>query len=319
MLRDGYGRLIRYLRVSVTDRCNLRCLYCSYRDFAWLPPEEILSYEEIYEVVSAAVSLGVERVRLTGGEPLIRKGLPELVRKLASIPGIRDLSLTTNGLRLAEMAAELKNAGLHRVNISLDTLRPERFSELTGSDGLSRVLAGIEEALRVGLEPVKINVVVLRNFNEDEIPDLVGLTFREPLHIRFIEFMPVGEGTVEHTERWVPLPEIRRRVEEMGPLEPVEAKGGGPARYFRLPGARGSVGFIGALSEHFCGECNRLRLTPEGRLRFCLFSDEEFDLRPYLSMGPEALRAALQKAVLRKPASRLGEASPRRLMRSIGG
>ncbi|OAQ20008.1 GTP 3',8-cyclase MoaA [Thermosulfurimonas dismutans] len=319
MLKDAYGRQIRYLRVSVTDRCNLRCLYCSQKAFEWLPPEDILSYEEIYEVVSAAVELGVERVRLTGGEPLIRKGLPELIRRLAAIPGLKDLSLTTNGLRLKELASELKAAGLKRVNVSLDTLRPERFRELTGLDGLSKVLAGIDAALSVGLSPVKINMVVLRGFNEDEIEEMAKLTFEKPVHVRFIEFMPVGEGAGWNEERWMPLFEIRKRVESVGSLYPTVSEGGGPAKSFRFAGAKGAVGFIAAMSEHFCARCNRLRLTPEGKLRFCLFSDREFDLKPYLSQGREVLKKILVESVKEKPASRLEGHLPRRLMRSIGG
>ena len=319
MLIDHYGRQIRYLRVSVTDRCNLRCLYCTHHHFEWLPPEEILSYEEIYRVVRAAVSLGLERVRLTGGEPLVRRNFVRLVELLSGIRGLRDLSLTTNGLLLPEMAQELRKAGLRRVNVSLDTLRPDRFLEITGFDGLSRVLSGIEAALSAGLNPVKINTVIMRGINEDEIPEMVRLTISEPLHLRFIEFMPVGEGADWGPERFVPLSEIMERATEVGELQPAVVEGGGPARVFRLPEARGTVGFIAALSEHFCGSCNRLRLTPEGRLRFCLFSDQEFDLRPYLDRGEEALREALLEAIRYKPASRMDSGRPRRIMRSIGG
>ncbi len=319
MLIDNYGRRIRYLRVSVTDRCNLRCLYCSHNHFEWLPPEEILSYEEIYRVVKAAVSLGLERVRLTGGEPLVRKDFVQLVELLSGIEGLRDLSLTTNGLLLSDMARALKEAGLHRVNVSLDTLRADRFQKITGLDGLSRVLAGIEAALSAGLRPVKINTVIMRGLNEDEIPEMVRWTLSEPLHLRFIEFMPVGEGADWGPERFVPLSEIMERASEVGELQPAALEGGGPARVFRLPGARGTVGFIAALSEHFCGSCNRLRLTPEGRLRFCLFSDREFDLRPYLNQGEEVLRQALLEAIRHKPASRLDSETPKRVMRSIGG
>jgi len=319
MLKDRYGREIKYLRVSVTDRCNLRCLYCSQRAFEWLPPDQILSYEEIYEVVAAAVELGVERVRLTGGEPLIRKDLPTLIRRLADLPELRDLSLTTNGIKLAELALELKAAGLKRVNVSLDTLRPERFKELTGSDSLSKVLTGIETALAAGLVPVKINMVVLRGFNEDEVEEMAGLTLEKPLQVRFIEFMPVGEGVDWDERRWMSVSEIRKRVERLGPLYPTVSEGGGPARSFRLAGAKGTIGFITAMSEHFCARCNRLRLTPEGKLRFCLFSDREFDLRPYIPQGREVLKKILREALKEKPASRLEGHPPKRVMRSIGG
>lgn len=316
MLLDSYGRRITYLRVSVTDRCNLRCLYCSRHRFRWLPPEEILTYEEIARVVRVAVEMGVERVRLTGGEPLLRRGICGLIRMLAGIEGLRDLSLTTNGVLLSELASELKAAGLARVNISLDTLDPEKFKRITGMDALARVLAGVEAALARGLTPVKINTVVVRGLNEEEVPEMARLTLSEPLHLRFIEFMPIGEGN-EWEDRFVGLEEVMERVREVGDLWPAEVEGGGPARIFRLPGARGTVGFIAAMSRHFCAACNRLRLTPEGRLRLCLFSDREFDLRPYLRRE-EDLRQALAEAVRLKPASRVGT-MPRRLMRSIGG
>ncbi|WP_297056467.1 GTP 3',8-cyclase MoaA [Thermosulfurimonas sp.] len=316
MLLDSHGRRITYLRVSVTDRCNLRCLYCSRHRFQWLPPEEILTYEEIARVVRVAVELGVERVRLTGGEPLLRRGLPGLIRMLADIEGLRDLSLTTNGVLLSDLASELKAAGLARVNVSLDTLDPEKFKRITGMDALARVLAGVEAALARGLTPVKINTVVVRGLNEEEVPEMARLTLSEPLHLRFIEFMPIGEGN-EWEDRFVGLEEVMERVREVGDLLPAEVEGGGPARIFRLPGARGTIGFIAAISRHFCAACNRLRLTPEGRLRLCLFSDREFDLRPYLRRE-EDLRQALAEAVRLKPVSRAGT-RPRRLMRSIGG
>jgi len=318
MLVDLFGRRITYLRISITDRCNLRCLYCSGRPFEWLTPERILSYEEIYRLVKVAVHLGVERVRLTGGEPLVRRGVAGLIRMLAGIPGLRDLSLTTNGLLLADLAQELRGAGLRRVNVSLDTFDPEKFRRITGVDGLERVLAGIEAALSAGLTPVKVNVVVMRGLNDEEVPELARWTLSTPVHLRFIEFMPVGEGTEWGPDRFVPLEEIRERAAEAGELRPAEVEGGGPARVFRLPGGKGTVGFIAAMSRHFCRHCNRLRITPEGRIRYCLFSDREFDLRPHLARGEEALAEALRQAVRRKPASRLG-LEPRRLMRTIGG
>ncbi|RUM88775.1 MAG: GTP 3',8-cyclase MoaA [Thermodesulfatator sp.] len=319
MLVDGFGRQIRYLRVSVTDRCNFRCLYCSRGPLKWLPPEEILAFEEIREIVAAAVSLGVERVRLTGGEPLLRRDFPYLVRLLAQIPGLRDLSLTTNGYYLADLARELRKAGLHRVNLSLDTLRRDRFRELTGVDGLSRVLAGMEAALAVGLHPVKINMVVVRGVNEDEVVEMARLSLSEPLEVRFIEFMPVGSGVPWREDRLVPVGEILKRLQELGPLLKEPSQGGGPAQVFRFPGARGRVGFIAALSRHFCDRCNRLRLTAEGRLRLCLFSEEEYDLRPYLRQGRKALQEALQEAARRKPWGKNLFGEHRRPMRAIGG
>ncbi len=319
MLKDSCGRSIKYLRISVTDRCNLKCFYCSFYDFEWLPQKEILSYEEIEEVARAAVELGVTHIRLTGGEPLLRKGFTELVKRLSRIKGLEDLSLTTNGILLGKYAVELKEAGLKRVNVSLDTLRPERFKRLTGKDLLEEVLSGIRAALGVGLEPVKINTVVIRGFNEDEVEEIAALSIREPLHVRFIEFMPVGDGALWGGDRWVPSEEVKRRVESLGPLEQAGVLGLGPARVFRFPGAKGTVGFISAMSEHFCGSCNRIRLTPEGKLRYCLFSDDEFDLRPYIAKGREALKEAIARAVALKPATRSLSSNPKRIMRSIGG
>ncbi len=320
MLVDVHGRRITYLRLSVTDRCNLRCFYCSRQNaFSWLAPDEILSYEELFEVVKTAVSLGIERVRLTGGEPLIRKGLVDFVARLSTLP-LKDIALTTNGVLLARYARKLREAGLKRLNVSLDTLREDRFERLCGRPFLKEVLAGIEEALKVGFYPVKINTVVLRGKNDDELLDLARLAERWPVEVRFIEFMPVGEGAGWGEEHFLPLEEVKKRLSPLGELKPVERRGGGPARVFTFPGACGRLGFIGAMSEPFCKGCNRLRLTPEGRLRPCLFSDQEIDLkvilrRPHRS---EELVRAFREAVAHKPVSKHHH-SPQRLMRSIGG
>ncbi len=321
MPKDKFGRQIDYLRVSVTDRCNLRCLYCSQKDsFAWIPHQEILSYEELFEVLEQAVALGFRRLRLTGGEPLVRRDMVSFIARLAKLPGLEDLSLTTNGTLLAEVAKELKDAGLRRVNISLDTLRPERFEEITGYPLWEKAWAGILAALEVGLQPVKINVVIMREINEDEILDLALLAKDYPLEVRFIEFMPVGEGASWAQERFISAEEVRARLEALGPLEPIASYGGGPASTYRLPGAQGKIGFITAMSNHFCARCNRLRLTPDGRLRPCLFSDEEIDLKAILRRPhrPEEIRATLRYAIEKKPQDRL-QSMPKRLMRSIGG
>ncbi len=322
MLSDTFGRKINYLRVSVTDRCNLRCFYCSSKDsFAWLPPQEILSYEEFLEIIKVALSLGIEKIRLTGGEPLVRKGLVEFVARVAALPGLKDLSLTTNGVLLAEYALPLKKAGLKRVNVSLDTLKPDKYEALCGRPFLPQVLAGIEAALAAGLFPVKINTVVLRGYNDDEIEELARLTLKTPLEVRFIEFMPVGEGAPWKHEAFVPAEEIKERLRELGELRPSPSYGAGPAKTFSFPGAKGKIGFITAMSDHFCHRCNRLRLTPEGKLRPCLFSDQEIDLKPLVrgQRDRKGLEAAFLKALAIKPSSRLKSALPKRLMRSIGG
>ncbi len=322
MLSDAFGRKINYLRVSVTDRCNLRCLYCSSKDqFSWLPPEEILTYEELLKLIRVGLKLGIKKIRLTGGEPLIRKGLVDFIAKLSRLEGLEDLSLTTNGVLLAEMASALKEAGLRRVNISLDTLRPDRYARLCGRPFLAKVLEGIESALRVGLHPVKINTVVMKGQNDDELEDLARLTLEAPLEVRFIEFMPVGEGAPWQKEAFFPARKIKERLLALGKLKPTTSVGAGPAKIYTFPGAKGKIGFITAMSEHFCQHCNRLRLTPEGKLRPCLFSDLELDLKAPLRAGAEEkeLSEVFLSALRLKPASRFKAHLPRRLMRSIGG
>ncbi len=324
---DDFGRAINYLRVSVTDRCNLRCIYC-------MPPQgiakrahgDILRYEELALVIRAAAELGICKVRLTGGEPLARLGLPEFVRMVAAIPGIDDLSMTTNGTLLARHAADLADAGLHRVNISVDTLRADRFEQITRRGRLDDVWAGIAAARAAGLSPIKLNMVVLRDLNDDEVPAFAQRTITDGWHVRFIEWMPVGPGGYWTGNSVVPIPEIRVRIEAaLGPLEPVHGpRGNGPARYFRLPGAEGTLGFIGALSEHFCASCNRLRLTADGRLRPCLLSTHEIDLSDPLRAGAslEAIKELVAQAIQHKPQGhRLAEAhAPRdRTMAEIGG
>ena len=327
--QDDFGRAINYLRVSVTDRCNLRCVYC-------MPAEgvdkqahgEILRYEEIALIVRAAAELGVRKVRLTGGEPLARLGLPDLVRMLAAVPGIDDLAMTTNGTLLARHAQALAEAGLRRVNISLDTLHPERFRHITRHGQLSDVWAGIAAAQAAGLAPIKLNMVVVRGLNDDEIVDLARRTSSHGWHVRFIELMPIGANVDWAGDGVVPIKEVRGRIEAaLGPLEAAEAgspAGNGPARYYHLPGAAGTVGFIAAISEHICRTCNRLRLTADGRLRPCLMSDEELDLRPVLRAGADldAVKELLIQAIRRKPERHhLDQAQPPqgRTMSEIGG
>ena len=325
--RDDFGRAINYLRVSVTDRCNLRCVYCMPAEgIEKRPTSEILSYEELSVVIRAAAELGISKVRLTGGEPLARIDLVDLVLMIASVPGIDDLSMTTNGTLLARHAAALAKAGLHRVNISLDTMRPDRFRQITRRDRLDDVWDGIEAARAAGLTPIKLNMVVVRGLNDDEIIDFARRTLTHGWHVRYIELMPIGANVDWASDGVVPIPEVRARIEaEAGPLEAVHGpQGNGPARYYRWPGSEGSIGFIGALSEHFCTSCNRLRLTADGRLRPCLMSTDEIDLRGPLrdGAGPEEIRALLEHAIDRKPQRHhLNEAAaPQdRTMAQIGG
>jgi cyclic pyranopterin phosphate synthase len=325
--RDDFGRAINYLRVSVTDRCNLRCVYC-------MPTEgidkrahsEILRYEEIALVIRAAAELGICKVRLTGGEPLARLDLADLVRQVAVIPGIDDLSMTTNGTLLARHAAALAGAGLQRVNISLDTLRADRFQQITRRGHLDDVWAGVAAAQAANLAPIKFNMVVVRGLNDDEVVDFARRTATHGWHVRFIELMPIGDNLDWAGNGAVPIPEIRARIESrLGPLEPVHGpRGNGPARYHHLPGAKGTIGFIGAQSDHFCATCNRLRLTADGRLRPCLLDTHEIDLNPALrpEADAELLKSLLANAILQKPKGhRLAEhLSPQdRTMAQIGG
>jgi len=322
---DAYNRPISYLRVSVTDRCNLRCIYCMPPEgVPWRPREEILRYEEIETVVRAAASLGITKIRLTGGEPLVRKGLVDLVAMLARIPGIDDLAMTTNGTLLARYAQRLKAAGLGRVNVSLDTLKPERFRRITRLGELSDVLEGIAAAKKAGLVPVKINTVLMRGINDDEVVDFARLSYAPDWHVRFIELMPVG-GSLDWRAYYVPMKEVRRRIEEaLGELMPAKIRGSGPARYYRLPGAKGTIGFITPISEHFCRHCNRLRLTADGKLRPCLLSDYEIDLRTPLRQGAsvETIKALIIEAVHNKPERHhldKGLSPHERAMSEIGG
>jgi cyclic pyranopterin phosphate synthase len=267
--------------------------------------DSILSYEELALIVRAASKLGVRKVRLTGGEPLARLGLPEFVAMVAAMPGIDDLSLTTNGTLLARHAAALAEAGLGRVNISLDTLRADRFATITRRQRLDDVWAGVEAAKAAGLTPIKFNMVVVRGLNDDEVVDLARKTQSADWHVRYIELMPIGANVGWAAEGGVPIPEIRERIEvELGPLAPVHGPtGNGPARYYQLIGAEGTIGFIGAMSDHFCQTCNRLRLTADGKLRPCLMSAREIDLRPALRSGAglEVVKDLLERAIHAKP------------------
>lgn len=317
-MKDTFEREITYLRISLTDLCNLRCAYC-------MPPEgvkklehrQILSLEEIEEAAREAVGMGVKKIRLTGGEPLVRRGMLSLCRKLRQIPGLRELALTTNGILLPQMAGELKEAGVDRVNISLDTLEPEKYRRITRGGRLEDVLAGIQAARDAGLTPLKLNCVLIGGFNDDEIPALAALAEREAAEVRFIELMPIGDAARFAPEAYLPCEAVLERLPQLERLP----EDGGVAERYRLPGAAGTIGLIRPLSRCFCGRCSRIRLTADGRLKPCLHSREEIPIR---GLHGEALRRQIEKAILHKP-ERRGELSARlrseagRNMNQIGG
>lgn len=300
---DQFGRRIEYLRISVTDRCNFRCAYCMpVEGLPWLPREDILSYEEITEIVRQLAPLGVNRLRITGGEPTIRPQLATLIAMLRELPGIQDIALSTNGVKLPDMAAELKSAGLDRVNMSADSLRPDRIREIARRSITFSPIDAATAAERAGLGPVKINTVVMRGINDDELEDFARLTLEHPWHVRFIELMPVGEMAELTFDRVVPSDEILARLSSIAPLvaDAGPARGNGPAAYYRFAGAPGSVGVITPMSHTYCGDCNRVRLTADGRLRTCLYGEEEVNFRDALRAG-EALAPLYAAALATKP------------------
>lgn len=326
-LEDQFSRPITYLRVSVTDKCNLRCVYCMPEaGLPWLPKAEILSYEEIVAIVRAGATAGVRSIRISGGEPLVRRNLARLVAGISGIEGITDISLSTNGILLEDQVEALAAAGLRRVNVSLDTLRADRFERIARRPGLDRVLQGIEAAAAHGLLPIKVNVVVMRGQNDDEIDDFARWTKNAPVHVRFIEVMPVHENVSLQSDAYMSSDDILRRLERVGDLRPVPGPpGNGPARYFAFPGSPGTVGVISPLAHDYCEQCNRVRLTASGRLRLCLFGDYEIDLRTPLraGAGTEEIAGLLRSSMLIKPERhhlRLGETSSRmRAFSEIGG
>ncbi len=288
MLRDANNRLIDYLRVSVTDRCNLACVYCKpQKRMRLLNHADILRYEEILRVVGVAAPLGISHVRVTGGEPLLRRGIRSFIASLRAIPGITDISLTTNGVLLEEMAAGIRAAGVSRLNISLDSLDREKFRRITGSDAWGKVWQGIARAEDAGFAPIKINMVPVKGVNDDEVTAFARLTVDRPLHVRFIEFMPIGARDRWHSDTCLAASEVRRIIEgAFGPLEPAAAgTGAGPSENYRIPGGRGVIGFISPITKHFCASCRRLRLTADGRIRPCLLSDTEIDVKAPLRGG----------------------------------
>src|SRR5437588_930140 len=326
-LVDSWGRAIESLRVSVTDKCNFRCTYCMPAEgLEWLPKQEVLTFEEIERLVRVLARLGVREVRLTGGEPLVRRDLPELVRMLAAVPGVDDLSLTTNGVLLDRLAGPLVAAGLERINVSLDSLSHVRFTELTRRDALDKVLRGLEEAERYPeLRPIKVNCVALKGFTEDEVPALAELARRKPYVVRFIEFMPLDADEVWREDRDLTGGAIRALIEERWPLVEIPAAPSSTARRFRFADGAGEVGFVNPVSEPFCSTCDRIRVTADGQLRTCLFSRREWDLKTVLRSGEpddavaEAVRRAVRHKELKHRISDPGFVRASRSMSQIGG
>ncbi len=325
-LIDRFQRHLNYLRISITDRCNLRCIYCMPRELIpRLQHADVLRYEEIIRAAAVAARLGITKLRITGGEPLVRRDACDLLARLTALPGIREVSLTTNGVLLAERIEAIRAAGVRRINVSLDSLDPRRFAAITGADHFQRVWDGLQAAAASGMHPVKINVVALRGVNEDELADFARLTLSYPFHVRFIEHMPIGQSDFKPSAALL-TPEIQSKLAVLGPLEPVpRSRDDGPAQRFRLPGALGEIGFISALSHHFCSRCNRLRLTASGQLRPCLLSDRQEDLRTPLRAGAsdEVLAAVFLSAVRHKPdGHHIGQKIPEAVcgqMSAIGG
>ncbi|MEE0705088.1 MAG: GTP 3',8-cyclase MoaA [Adlercreutzia sp.] len=333
-MKDSHGRVIDYLRISLTDRCNFRCVYCMPEEgVCAMSHEEILRLEEIERLVKVAAGLGIRSVRLTGGEPLVRKGVVDLVDAITKIDGIENVSMTTNGVLLPRMIDDLKAAGLSRVNISLDTLDADQFRAITRVGNLEDTLAGIDAALEAGLNPVKVNAVTVRSLNQDFLA-FAKMSIDRPLHMRFIEYMPVGDTSEEGGTGWgkqdvIPSEElfdtINKQAREAGlpelrPAGTSKPLGWGPARYFEFPDAQGTVGFISPLSRHFCAECNRLRVTADGKVRPCLFSDTEYDVRSALREGSEgAVRDVLLEALGAKPDEHHDKVGTERNMSQIGG
>jgi cyclic pyranopterin phosphate synthase len=329
MPRDGFGREIDYLRISLTDHCNLRCVYCMpIAGLSFLPTEDLLTADEIALVARAAVEIGFRKIRLTGGEPLLRADLVDIVARLAAVPGLRDLALTTNGVLLPRLAQPLRRAGLRRVNVHLDSLDAERLRRVMRWGGLREIWAGLEAAETAGFAPIKVNSVIVRGFNEDDVVPLAALTLDRPWHVRFVETMPFGTGETARTARdgLVPSAESRRRIEAvLGPLVALEPHDpSDEARNYAAPGARGVIGFISPVTEPYCGSCNRMRLTADGRFHLCLLNDDELDVRAAIRAGGgiPAVAAILERAVRHKPTGHhlaIGRTTADRQMFQIGG
>jgi cyclic pyranopterin phosphate synthase len=316
-LIDPFGRSVEYVRLSVTDRCDLRCFYClpgDYRDFS--EPEEWLTFSEIERVMRAFAALGVRRLRITGGEPLVRKNLPALTSRLAAIPGLDDLSLSTNAVSLSKHATALHQAGIRRINVSLDSLRADRFKAITRGN-LDKVMGGLMTAKDVGFRPIKINMVVMKDVNDDEIGDMVEFCIEHDFTLRLIETMPVGDTGRDATNYYLDLQTVKARLAEDFTLIPGVVPGGGPARYVQIAGTRLRIGFITPISQHFCETCNRVRLAVDGTLYLCLGQEHKFELRPLLraGIGDAELQAAVRKAIALKPERHEFREKPQQLVR----
>ncbi|MBF0303550.1 MAG: GTP 3',8-cyclase MoaA [Desulfamplus sp.] len=326
-LVDLFKRKVEYLRLSVTDRCNLNCRYCAPSMPKPIQIDKLLTFEEMYRVVKIGVKLGIQKVRLTGGEPLFRNGVVDFVEKLCEIEELKEVSLTTNGTLLAEKALRLKAAGMNRINISLDTLSREKFRELTGADKFNQVWNGIMKSAEAGFSPVKINTVVMGGFNDSEVPALANLTLKYPFHVRFIEYMPIGVDPKTASDSFIPSMELKSRLEDVcGKLIPVQDKKlDGPAKRYRFENAQGEIGFISSMSQHFCESCNRMRMTARGFLRPCLLSEEQVDVITKLREGAsdEEIEALFRQALALKNSRHgltfMGEKILKTKMVSIGG
>ena len=317
MLQDSFGRKIEYIRLSVTDRCDFRCTYCLPKGFkGFTQPDSWLKVDEIERLVGIFAGLGVSKVRLTGGEPLVRRELPEIVQRINRLPGIEDLSLSTNASQLAKQAALLHADGVSRINVSLDSLDPERFREVTGGD-LGQVMAGLMAAKQVGMQPIKINMVVMRGINDHEIADMVSFCLEHDFTLRLIETMPMGQTGQNATDRFVSLQQVKQQLEKDYELEPAVMRGAGPAKYVRVKDTKLRIGFITPLSQHFCETCNRVRISVEGTLYLCLGQQDNLELRPLLREGASDSRiiAAIREAIDRKPARHEFNEKPEQIVR----
>ena len=317
-LIDPFNRTIEYVRLSVTDRCDLRCMYClpaDYRDFS--EPEHWLTFDEIERAIRAFTELGVRRVRLTGGEPLTRRHLPDLAARLHALPRLEDLSLSTNAVQLKKHALPLFQSGVQRINVSLDSLKPERFTAITRGGKLNKVLDGLAAARQAGMHPIKINMVVMKDVNDDEIEDMVQFCIEQDFTLRLIETMPMGDTGRSASNHYMSLEDVRRRLAERFELVPTVMPGGGPARYVSVAGTNLRIGFITPISQHFCAGCNRVRLSADGALYLCLGQEDKVELRPLLrqGIGDEELKNAIRTAIARKPEKHGFREQPRKIVR----
>ncbi|MBC1397292.1 GTP 3',8-cyclase MoaA [Listeria fleischmannii] len=306
VLTDRFGRAHDYIRISVTDRCNLRCVYCMPEEgLKFLPHEKVLSKDEIVDFMKIMAQFGIKKVRITGGEPLLRTDIVDIVSGIANIPEIEDVAVTTNAMYLNKKAEALKEAGLSRINVSLDSLQADRFKEITRGGRLQKVLDGIQKAEEVGLFPIKLNVVLIKGQNDDEIIDFLKFTKDKDINIRFIEYMPIGHAGNSWKKKYLSLNTIFEACKEAGfEYEPVDTvKGNGPSENYRIKGAKGTFGLIHPVSSHFCASCNRLRLTADGYIKACLYWDEELNIRPYIQNNPEELMKIVQQSIDNKPES----------------